>query len=138
MLLKALLQDLYEVKKHPTIVDGQQRVAIEVLAPNGRPVQVTDNICDFWQNSYTGIKNELKGRYPKHRWRREICLRIMRIFWILASSPIRWIQLNEENMANGWAKGISGEKDFKLITEIGDVKSTSDWKLIWFVRMRMF
>ena len=46
MLLKALLQDLYE-KKHPTIVDGQQRVALEVLAPNGRPVQVTDNICDF-------------------------------------------------------------------------------------------
>ena len=68
VLLKALLQDLYEVKKHPTIVDGQLRVTIEVLAPTGRPVQVTDNICDFWQNSYTGIKNELKGRYPKHRW----------------------------------------------------------------------
>ena len=68
VLLKALLQDLYEVKKHPTIVDGQLRVTLEVLAPNGRPVQVTDNICEFWQNSYTGIKNELKGRYPKHRW----------------------------------------------------------------------
>ena len=30
VLLKALLQDLYEVKKHPTIVDGQLRVTIEV------------------------------------------------------------------------------------------------------------
>ena len=38
----------------------------EILAPNGRPVQITRNLEEFWKTSWLGIKKELKARYPKH------------------------------------------------------------------------
>jgi HrpA-like RNA helicase len=45
------------------------RVIIHVLAPNQRPIQVTDDLSGFWKNSYPKIKLELQRKYPKHEWR---------------------------------------------------------------------
>jgi ATP-dependent helicase HrpB len=42
---------------------------VRVLAPSQRPVQITDDLEGFWQNSYPQIKKDLRGRYPKHEWR---------------------------------------------------------------------
>ena len=67
--IRIKLQDLYEVNTHPKVVFGNQLVKLEILAPNGRCVQVTENINEFWDGSYPEIKKELAGRYPKHEWR---------------------------------------------------------------------
>ena len=67
--IRVKIQDLYEVKKHPHVVFGKHAVALEILAPNDRCVQVTENISEFWNGSYLGIKKDLAGRYPKHEWR---------------------------------------------------------------------
>jgi len=40
-----------------------------VLAPNNRPVQITDDLENFWQTHYPAIKKALSRRYPKHEWR---------------------------------------------------------------------
>ena len=42
---------------------------IEVLAPNHRPIQITDDLTTFWRDSYPKIKQELQRKYPKHQWR---------------------------------------------------------------------
>jgi ATP-dependent helicase HrpB len=39
-----------------------------LLAPNGRPQQVTDDLAGFWQRTYPEVRRELAGRYPKHAW----------------------------------------------------------------------
>ncbi len=69
VILRAYLQDLYEVKSHPTIVFGKYSVIVEILAPNRRPVQRTSNLLSFWQGTYPLVRKDLAGRYPKHEWR---------------------------------------------------------------------
>jgi ATP-dependent helicase HrpB len=67
--IAARIQDLYGVANGLTIGDGRVPLRIEVLAPNHRPIQITDDLTTFWRDSYPKIKQELQRKYPKHRWR---------------------------------------------------------------------
>lgn len=66
-ILCARIQQLYDME--PVHIANRVPVVYEILAPNHRPVQVTDDLETFWINSYPAIKKDLKGRYPKHEWR---------------------------------------------------------------------
>jgi ATP-dependent helicase HrpB len=68
-VMAARIQDLYGVVAPITVADGRQRVRVEVLAPNQRPIQVTDDLGGFWKNTYPEIRAEYARRYPKHEWR---------------------------------------------------------------------
>ena len=68
-VMSARVQDLYGVEVPLTVADGRQRVRVEVLAPNQRPIQVTDDMGSFWKNTYPQIRPEYARRYPKHEWR---------------------------------------------------------------------
>jgi ATP-dependent helicase HrpB len=68
-VMAARVQDLYGVEKPLTVADGRVRVRVEVLAPNQRPIQVTDDMGSFWKNTYPQIRPEYARRYPKHEWR---------------------------------------------------------------------
>jgi len=63
------VQELYDVKETPTVAMGRQPVLVEILAPNMRPVQVTQDLPSFWKEGYPAVKAQLAGRYPKHEWR---------------------------------------------------------------------
>ncbi len=67
--ISIVLQRLYDVKQTPALCDGKVPLKIEILGPNHRPVQTTNDLKGFWANSYPNIKKQLKGRYPKHEWR---------------------------------------------------------------------
>jgi ATP-dependent helicase HrpB len=67
--LSARVQDLYGLEENLRLAEGRAPVRIHILAPNNRPVQVTEDIAAFWKNSYPEIKKQLQGRYPKHEWR---------------------------------------------------------------------
>jgi ATP-dependent RNA helicase HrpB len=66
--LAAKIQDLYGTKTL-AIAGGRVPVRIEILAPNNRPVQVTENLAGFWRETYPKLKTELQRKYPKHEWR---------------------------------------------------------------------
>ena len=68
-VLSARLQHLYDINKTPSLANGRIPLRIEILAPNQRPVQITEDLPGFWANSYEQVKKDLKGRYPKHEWR---------------------------------------------------------------------
>ena len=68
-ILRIKLQDLYDVKTHPSIVFDRHLITLHILAPNNRCVQITDKLNEFWEGSYLNVKKELAGRYPKHEWR---------------------------------------------------------------------
>lgn len=68
-ILSARIQELYGIDGRFTIGHGRVPVRIAVLAPNQRPIQVTDDLGGFWREMYPQLKAELSRRYPRHEWR---------------------------------------------------------------------
>ncbi len=67
--IAARIQDLYGVKEALWIAGRRIAVRIQVLAPNNRPVQITDDLSVFWRETYPKVKQDLRRKYPKHDWR---------------------------------------------------------------------
>jgi ATP-dependent helicase HrpB len=68
-ILSARIQELFGVDGKFSLGRGRVPVKIEVLAPNQRPIQVTDDLGSFWREVYPKIRPELSRRYPRHEWR---------------------------------------------------------------------
>jgi ATP-dependent helicase HrpB len=66
---RSKIQDFYDLPAHPTVAGGRVKVVLELLGPNFRPVQVTEDLPGFWERLYPEVKKELKRRYPRHEWR---------------------------------------------------------------------
>ncbi|WIE49883.1 ATP-dependent helicase HrpB [Pseudomonas sp. GM17] len=67
-VLAVRLQELFGLAETPRVANGRQGVLLHLLSPARRPVQVTQDLASFWANTYTEVKKDLKGRYPKHWW----------------------------------------------------------------------
>jgi ATP-dependent helicase HrpB len=63
------IQELFGVTQLPQIALGRVALSVHVLAPSMRPVQVTQDLANFWKQHYPRIKSELQRKYPKHEWR---------------------------------------------------------------------
>jgi ATP-dependent helicase HrpB len=68
-VLAARIQDLYGVEGSLSIGNGRVPIVVHVLAPNHRPIQITQDLSTFWKEAYPKIKQELRRKYPKHEWR---------------------------------------------------------------------
>ena len=62
------LQELFGLAETPRLGGGRVPVTFELLAPNGRPVQVTSDLRSFWTTTYQDVRKELRARYPRHPW----------------------------------------------------------------------
>jgi ATP-dependent helicase HrpB len=67
-VLAVRIQELFGLAETPRVAGGRVRVLLHLLAPNGRPQQVTDDLASFWANTYPVVRKELRARYPKHAW----------------------------------------------------------------------
>ncbi len=67
-VLAARIQELFGLGETPRLAGGRVPVLLHLLAPNGRPQQVTNDLASFWRNTYPIVRKELAGRYPKHAW----------------------------------------------------------------------
>jgi ATP-dependent helicase HrpB len=63
------IQELYDVQQTPRIAMGRVPVTVHILAPSMRPVQVTQDLANFWKEHYPRVKSEMQRKYPKHEWR---------------------------------------------------------------------
>jgi ATP-dependent helicase HrpB len=61
------LQDFFGMNDGPRL-GGKVPLVLELLAPNGRAVQVTADLAGFWRRDYPGVRRALMRRYPKHAW----------------------------------------------------------------------
>jgi ATP-dependent helicase HrpB len=48
---------------------GRVPVTVHILTPGMKPIQVTQDLANFWREHYPKIKSELARKYPKHFWR---------------------------------------------------------------------
>jgi ATP-dependent helicase HrpB len=62
------LQELFGLADTPRVGPRREPVLFSLLAPNGRPVQLTRDLRSFWARTYPEVRKELRGRYPKHPW----------------------------------------------------------------------
>jgi ATP-dependent helicase HrpB len=67
--IAARIQDLYDTPRGLAVGRGRTALRIQVLAPNHRPIQITNDLENFWREAYPKIKKELQRKYPKHEWR---------------------------------------------------------------------
>jgi ATP-dependent helicase HrpB len=63
------IQELYDVNQTPKVALGRVPVTVHILTPGMKPIQVTQDLANFWREHYPRIKSELQRKYPKHLWR---------------------------------------------------------------------
>ena len=62
------VQELYGVAVHPAVAGGQVPLTLALLSPAHRPIQLTKDLPRFWRGSWSEVRKEMRGRYPKHVW----------------------------------------------------------------------
>lgn len=67
-VLAVKLQELFGLAETPRIAGGRVPLTLHLLSPGGKPLQITQDLRSFWQNTYPEVKKEMKGRYPRHPW----------------------------------------------------------------------
>lgn len=66
--IASALQDFFGMRSSRTLCAGRVPLTVHLLAPNRRPVQVTQDLAGFWQRHYPELRRQLMRRYPKHKW----------------------------------------------------------------------
>ena len=64
--LSVRVQEMFGTSQTPAV--GGAPMALELLSPAGRPVQITSDLAGFWNGTWHEVRKEMAGRYPKHNW----------------------------------------------------------------------
>lgn len=67
-VLSVRLQECFGMTQTPRVDNGKRPLLLELLSPGFKPVQLTQDLANFWQSTYFEVRKELKRRYPKHFW----------------------------------------------------------------------
>jgi ATP-dependent helicase HrpB len=67
-VLAIRVQELFGLTVHPSLAGGRVPLTLHLLSPAHRPIQITRDLPGFWKGSWTAVKTEMKGRYPRHVW----------------------------------------------------------------------
>ena len=64
--IEVRLQEMFGLTRHPTVAGRPLRITL--TSPAGRPLQVTMDLPGFWASSYSDVRKDMRGRYPRHPW----------------------------------------------------------------------
>jgi len=67
-ILAVRLQEIFGTTTTPTVMCGEVKLMLHLLSPAHRPMQVTQDLANFWATTYEEVKRELRGKYKKHYW----------------------------------------------------------------------
>ncbi len=67
-ILAVPLQEMLGAAHTPRVCGGRVPILLHLLSPARRPIQVTQDLAGFWAGSYSEVRKEMRGRYPKHHW----------------------------------------------------------------------
>jgi ATP-dependent helicase HrpB len=61
------VQECFGLTVHPTVCKGVP-LAMALLSPARREIQVTRDLPGFWAGSWREVRRDMRGRYPRHPW----------------------------------------------------------------------
>lgn len=64
--IEIIIQQIFGCFETPKVMGVP--VLLKLLSPARRPLQITSDLENFWQNTWPEICKGMKGRYPKHNW----------------------------------------------------------------------
>lgn len=67
-VLAVRVQELFGLEGHPSIAGGRIPLVLHLLSPASRPIQITRDLPGFWRGSWSAVRSEMRGRYPRHPW----------------------------------------------------------------------
>ncbi|MCJ2128633.1 ATP-dependent helicase HrpB [Methylobacterium sp. E-045] len=67
-VLAVRVQELFGLDRHPAIAGGRVPLVLHLLSPASRPIQITKDLPGFWRGSWSAVRAEMRGRYPRHPW----------------------------------------------------------------------
>ncbi len=62
------VQELFGLKDHPAIANGRLPLTLYLLSPAHRPIQITRDLPGFWKGSWSSVRADMRGQYPRHVW----------------------------------------------------------------------
>jgi ATP-dependent helicase HrpB len=62
------VQELFGLALHPALAGGRVPLTVHLLSPAHRPIQITRDLPGFWKGSWSAVRADLRGRYPRHFW----------------------------------------------------------------------
>jgi ATP-dependent helicase HrpB len=62
------VQELFGLSTHPALAGGRVPLILHLLSPAHRPIQITRDLPGFWKGSWSAVRADLRGRYPRHFW----------------------------------------------------------------------
>jgi ATP-dependent helicase HrpB len=62
------IQEMFGVTQHPVVGAAKTPLRVALLSPGHKPIQVTQDIPRFWATSYTDVRKDMRGEYPRHPW----------------------------------------------------------------------
>lgn len=67
-ILAVKIQEIFGLSVTPKILNNTIALQIHLLSPAQRPIQITNDLKSFWENSYDEVRKELFSKYKKHYW----------------------------------------------------------------------
>ncbi len=67
-ILAVKIQEMFGMNETPKILNNTIALQIHLLSPALRPIQITNDLKSFWENSYDEVRKELFSKYKKHYW----------------------------------------------------------------------
>ncbi len=67
-VLAVKLQELFGLAQSPSVANGKIIITLHLLSPAGKPLQITQDLRNFWNSTYAEVRKEMKIRYPRHPW----------------------------------------------------------------------
>ncbi|MGZ3298556.1 MAG: ATP-dependent helicase HrpB, partial [Asticcacaulis sp.] len=66
--IEVRVQELYGTTVHPVVGPDRTPVTLALTSPAHRPIQITRDLPAFWDGSWSQVRSEMRGRYPRHVW----------------------------------------------------------------------
>ncbi|MBS1023783.1 ATP-dependent helicase HrpB [Gluconobacter cerinus] len=66
--VSARAQAFYGTVGTPLLADGAVPLQCALLSPAGRPQAITADLAGFWKGSWSDMRKDMRGRYPRHYW----------------------------------------------------------------------
>ena len=62
------IQEVFGLHETPKVLNNTIALQIHLLTPAMTPMQITYDLRSFWENSYSEVRKEIRGKYKRHYW----------------------------------------------------------------------